>query len=120
MNVIEDFAPVDVADIRRAVGGRKKLRGIDAATVHLPDGRDVLVQLARSPSSFGRGEIVFTLCPACGRKARVLRVAPVDAGLICGQCVRRIYSVKYGSQVQRRDPVERENNWPPAYSSLTA
>ena len=119
MNFIEDYAPVDVADIRRAVGGRKKLRAVSTATVHLPDGRDVLVQLARSPSSFGRGEIVFTLCPACGRKARVLRIAPVDAGLICGECVRKVFAARYSCQVQRREPAQCADGSLPPYGSLT-
>ena len=100
-HLIEEFAAVDLADLRRAVGSRAKFRKLDALTVHLP-GRDVVVHLARGPSNIPGGEIVFATCPRCQGNARVLRIAPVPEGLLCSPCLRRVFKAKYASQKRSR------------------
>jgi hypothetical protein len=101
--MIEDFDGVDIADLRRAVGGRAKFRSLEAVTVHLAD-RDVVVRLTRGPSSFGRGELIYAACPGgCGRRARVLRIVPTGAGLLCTGCLREKLGAKYRSE-RRKHP----------------
>lgn len=94
--LMEDYPRVRVDDLRHALGGRRKLKQASAVTLHLPD-REVVVQLTRGPANLGvNGEIVFMVCPSCGRRISVLRVVP--AGLACWACLRR-GGVKYGSQL---------------------
>lgn len=93
--LMEDFPKVHVDDVRRLVGGRRRLKTLSAVTIHLPD-RDVPVELARGKANLGPGaQITFLTCPICGRRALVLRVVP--EGLACWSCLRR-NGIKYSSQ----------------------
>lgn len=95
--VMDDFARVRVDDLRHALGGRRKLKRASAVTLHLPE-RDVVVQLTRGPANLGEGgQIVFMICPSCGRRISVLRVVP--SGLACWSCLRR-GGTKYLSQLR--------------------
>lgn len=95
--LMEDYPRLRVDDLRHALGGRRRLKQASAVTLHLPD-RDVLVRLTRGPANLGiNGKIVFMLCPTCGRRASVLRVAP--EGIMCWACLRRC-GTKYRSQLR--------------------
>jgi hypothetical protein len=99
--VIEEFPIVDLGDIRRAVGGRRKLRKVTSVTVDLPGGRSVPVSLVRAPANIA-GNIVYALCRRCGHRARTLRIVPTHDALVCAGCVKALYGAKYESQITMR------------------
>ncbi len=106
--LVEDFTPVHLDDLRRAAGGRKRLRALDSCLVRLPGGEEVEVSLTRRQANLG-GEFALMLCPACNRACCVLRMIP--GGLVCVECLRARYSVKYRSQV--RPPMRGKLRLPP-------
>ncbi len=99
---VEDFSAVDIHDIRRAVGGRRKLRQLEEVDISLRDERIVTVKLVRSRTNIGNGFIIDFLCPGCGRRVRVLRVVPGAEGLVCRQCLNKKFGARYKSQERHR------------------
>ena len=99
--MIEEFPVVDLGDIRRAVGGRRKLRTVTSVTVDLPGGRSVPVSLVRAPANIA-GRLVYALCRRCGHRARTLRIVPTRDALVCAGCVKALYGAKYASQITTR------------------
>lgn len=95
--LVEDHARLDIADIRKAVGGRRKLKLVDRVTLHL-DRADVEVELTRNRANLGDGFVTYMICPCCRRRASVLRLLPDGHGAVCGVCVRRA-GARYASQV---------------------
>jgi hypothetical protein len=94
--LMEDYAKVLVADLRRAVGGRRKLKAVSSVTISVGE-NDFAVSLVRGPANLGiDGRITFMICPSCGRRISVLRVVP--EGLACWSCLRKA-GTKYQSQL---------------------
>ena len=94
----EDFSRLTTTDLRRMLGSRRKLRSASAVVLHLEEG-DLEVQLTRGKANLGNGEIVFMLCPGCGRRISVLRLLPDGMGAVCGVCLRRSTGARYLSQI---------------------
>jgi hypothetical protein len=99
--LVEDYAPVDITDLRRAVGGRTKLRALENVTLNL-QGTEVVVRLARRPSNIPGGMIIEMICQGCQKVVRVLRIAPTPEVLLCSKCLNRIFRARYASQVRPR------------------
>ena len=94
---IDDFEKLSIDDVRRLVGGRRKLREAESLTVHLNE-MDILVQLVRGPANLGNGLVTYLSAPCCGRRVTTLRIVP-GHGLLCVACVRRFFGAIYLSQV---------------------
>jgi len=95
--LVEDYARVTTDDLRRLLGGRKKLKAASAVTLHL-DGADVDVELTRNRANLGDGFVTYMTCPLCRRRVSVLRLFPDGRGAVCGVCVRRA-GARYSSQM---------------------
>ena len=100
---IDDFPTVDIQDVKRLLGGRRRLREATGVSIHLPGDRDVPVRFTSLPANLGGGRIKYMACPVCERPVRVLRVVPSAPHLMCGRCVRRIYRAMYVSQSRSGD-----------------
>jgi hypothetical protein len=111
----EDFSTLYLDDVRFAVGGRSRLTRTDYFTATLPDGRQTIVRLARSPGRLG-GTIMRMVCPACGRKCRTLKVVAWEPPLACVRCLQVSFSVRYRSQivVSRANKTELSTNVTPS------
>jgi hypothetical protein len=95
--IVEDHPRIDINDIRKAIGGRRRLKAVDRVTLHL-DGGDVDVELVRNRANLGDGFITYMTCPSCSRRISVLRLLPDGRGAVCGACVRRA-GARYSSQM---------------------
>lgn len=98
--VVEEFTCIRIADLRAAVGGRRRLRTASSCEVTLPDGRRATLALTRKPHGFG--EQVRVICPRCRIGRRQLYVVPCDDVLICLHCLRVVFKAKFRSQLPRR------------------
>ncbi|HOX42944.1 MAG TPA: hypothetical protein PK668_05080 [Myxococcota bacterium] len=97
----EDLPALHLEDVRRQVGGRRKLAAASSVTVLLPEGREVQITIARRPGVLGGEELLFA-CPTCGRPCRVLRIVQHGPGLTCTRCLQVACAAKYRSQVLQR------------------
>jgi len=94
----EDLPALHLEDVRRQVGGRRRLAAASSVTVLLPEGREVQITITRRPGVLG-GEELMLGCPTCGRACRVLRVVQHGPGLTCTKCLQVACAAKYRSQV---------------------
>ena len=99
--LVEEFPRFDLADLRRAVGGRPNLKKADRVTVHLANG-DIPIDLARIPANIANGIRTYMVCPRCRKAVLVLRVVPSEFGLLCGKCVKDIFRAHYASEAKLR------------------
>jgi len=83
-----DYRPIYLAELRQAVGGRKKFKKAKFVDLDLPDGRKVRVHIAWRPANLS-GVQPFLVCPTCTGDARVLRIVPWGPGLACSRDLRR-------------------------------
>jgi hypothetical protein len=96
--LVEDYARVTTDDLRRMLGGRKKLKAADSVVLHLA-AADVPVMLTKCASNLGAGRYYTLLvCPSCSRRVAALRILPGGTGAACGACVRRA-GARYASQM---------------------
>lgn len=97
--VVEDFPKVSLDYLRVIAGGSARLRRCESLDVPLPDGRTVAVQLSRVED--GSGGQIRMLCPGgCSRTCRKLYLVPIDPPLLCIDCLRRTYKIRYRSQLE--------------------
>ena len=97
--VLDDFPRIDVADIRKLVGGRKRLKAADSVVLHLA-AVDLSVSLTKCESNLGAGRwYTLLICPSCSRRVAVLRLLPGGTGAACGTCLRRVTRARYSSQI---------------------
>lgn len=94
---VEDFGRVDLRDVRRSLGGARRLRYSDCCVVELPDGAAVQVDLVRQPHGFGTG--IYLSCCRCSRACRVLHITGLLERLVCLMCLKNAFSAKFRSQV---------------------
>jgi hypothetical protein len=97
--IIDDFAAVNVADLRRALGGRRRFNRSDRVTVTLDNGRTVDIELVPRRTNLGH-TMRLLRCPACGRAVTVLRLLPVEPFLGCRHDLQVRLAARYRSQVQ--------------------
>ncbi len=93
---VEDFGRIDLVDVRRSLGGARRLRDSDGCLVELPDGAAIQVDLVRQPHGFGTG--IFLSCCRCGRACRVLHITGLLERLVCLKCLKNVFSAKFRSQ----------------------
>lgn len=99
---LEDIPCLRIEDIRRMVGGKKKLNLLERVTAFLPDGRSIELELVRRPGNLG-GSFALLACPVCTRPSRTLRLFDETHGLACPRCLQQ-NSIRYRSQLQLRRP----------------
>ncbi|HOX57853.1 MAG TPA: hypothetical protein PLC99_13280 [Verrucomicrobiota bacterium] len=97
----EDLPNVKIEDVRRTLGGKRKLSAANSVTLFLADGRELEVKLVKKPGVLG-GTYSLLMCPTCQRASKILRVIEEDPGLACVKCPQTIYGMKYRSQVIKR------------------
>ena len=97
----EDLPDVKIEDVRRTLGGKRKLSAANSVTLFLADGRELEVKLVKKPGVLG-GTYSLLVCPTCHRASKILRVIDYDPGLACVKCLQTIYKFKYRSQVLAR------------------
>lgn len=102
---VEDFGRIDLLDVRRSLGGARRLKDNDCCMVELPDGAAVQVDLVRQPHGFGTS--TFLSCCRCNRSCRVLHITGLLERLVCLACLKNTFSAKFRSQVplSKRDLV---------------
>lgn len=96
---LDDYQRVDVTDLRRLIGGRRRLRGAEAVTLHLA-AADVTVELTKCASNLGGGRwYQLMVCPICSRRVAALRLLPGGTGAACRSCLHD-RGARYSSQLQ--------------------
>ena len=96
---LEDFpVVVDMDVMRKAAGGRPRLRRTDSMIVTLDGGTDVRIEILHHPWRWGSTR-PFVKCPYCDRRVNTLRRINDFPYLACGEDIRQLHHVKYRSQV---------------------
>ena len=100
--LVEDFPiATDLDAIRKAAGGRARLRRLDNVVLTLDDGLVVEVEILHLPWRWGSLR-PFLRCPSCAQRCSVLRRVPAFPFLACRNDLRLDYRAKYRCQVLRR------------------
>lgn len=99
--LIDSLPAITLDDMRRSLGGRKRLKQLDSKAIclELPDGRSVSVRLTLQPAQLG-GKQIFFVCPTCGRRCRTLRIT--QNGLACYSDLQKRLGAKFASQLPRK------------------
>lgn len=91
---------IDQDAIRRAAGGRRRLRATSSLEVTLDDGVVVEVGIVHTEWRWGSLR-PWLRCPMCDGKCNALRRIPEFPFVACRDDIMRRYRAKYASQLRR-------------------